>query len=505
MAETKGDPFAQYAVGNPTKTKQTDNGSVENVDYAKTSESSRLQLTTATLYSPGLRNFLLYSPLPATLPTYRSIGWDPVVGVAMDYIISTIASAGETVESDPGCPDEICDFIHNQWQDLKFQCLSLAVRDIYRYGWSSFEKIWFVDDNGYVICRLKQLEAQITGLLVEPHTGALQGVVQPLVLGMANSPAVGWPVMLDTDHALLFSWMPEGSVWYGTSTFERIRTVYNDFNEANEGAKRYDKYIAGSHFVIYYPDRTNVNMNGVEMTAAEAANQLLESLESSGALTIPAPIRAVIGQLEDQTQGGWKVEILSDSTPRQPSFMDRLKYLDVAKVRGLGLTERSMFESSTGTRADAGTHQDVVHSILEWRHAFLINEISKQVIDPLLEQNFGPEYKGTVRIQTTPIQKENVAVAAEVYKAILAAEAGPDTTPDTTTPDGKVIPGKAIEKKTNELAMIDMGALRELLNIPSLDVDDGGETQVGGGDSDLTEKANQDDSVVVGVVQATNP
>lgn len=447
----------------------------EETVFADTSESTRMQLATATIFSPGLRSYLLYSPLPATLQTYKSMGTDPVIGLAMDYIIASIVSAGETIESDPDAPEEIKNFIEHQWDVIKPKLMSLALRDVYRYGWSSFEKVWYIDAKGYAIIKPKQLEAQITGLMVDPQTGHLNGVVQPLVLGTANSPSIGFPVQMDMEHACVFSWQPEGSQWYGTSTFERVRAAYNDYLESNEGAKRYDKYISGAHWIVYYPDGVNVTLDGTSVTSAAAAASLLESLESSGAITIPVPVQTVMGQLADQTNGGWDVQIISDTTPRQPSFADRLRFLDVQKVRGLGLTERSMFESSSGTRADAGTHTDVVLSILEWRHNWLITEVNAQIINPLVEQNYGPEYMDMVRVVPVQIQKDSIQAAAEIYKLLMQAD-------------------------PEEAKAIDKPALRSMLQIPSADQTNDGETeQAGTADPEITQKS-QDYATVTGVI-----
>ena len=248
-------------------------------DNGPTSESTRLQLTSATFWSPSLKDFLLYSPLPASLKTYKLIAHDPTINLLLEYSIAMIAAAGETIEADDDVEDDVITFITRQWDKLRIN-LPQLIRDIYCFGWSAAEKIWMIE-RGYAVMCIKPLEAAITGLLIDPSTGRLSGLVQPLVLGVSNGPAVGLPIKLDLQHAVVFSYQPHGSNWYGTSILESVRQSYNSHRDADEGASRYDRNISGSHWLVTYPDGVMVDFNGVQTPAGEVAQHLLASLESS--------------------------------------------------------------------------------------------------------------------------------------------------------------------------------------------------------------------------------
>ena len=342
--------------------------------------------------------------------------------------------------------DDVITFITRQWDKLRIN-LPQLIRDIYCFGWSAAEKIWMIE-RGYAVMCIKPLEAAITGLLIDPSTGRLSGLVQPLVLGVSNGPAVGLPIKLDLQHAVVFSYQPHGSNWYGTSILESVRQSYNSHRDADEGASRYDRNISGSHWLVTYPDGVMVDFNGVQTPAGEVAQHLLASLESSGAVTIPSATQNVIGQLNSEAVG-WKIELLSDSTPRQPAFVARMDYLDKLKCRGMGFPEKSMLEGNSGNKAESTVHTDVGLSILEQRHAWLIQECSKQIIDDLLVQNYGIDYAGKVRLVPNSIQKDSQQILGEVYKQVLAGNPA-------------------------EAANIDMQTLRDNLKIASVNEIEGG-------------------------------
>jgi hypothetical protein len=450
-------------------------------EVVKNSESTRLQLNSAVFMSPGMKEFLLFQPMQASVATYRKIAIDPTVGLALDYCLSSILSAGEVVESDDDVSDDQIKFISRQWDSIKRKGIYQMLRDSYALGWAVSEKIWELDGKGHACLRLKSLEATITGILVDPSTGNKSGVVQPLVMGMASSPTMGMPVKLDMLHCAIFSWAPIGSQWYGESTLERARQAYNDCEDAAHGARRFDKYLAGGHFCITYPDGVMVDLNGTQVTAAEAATFLLEQLESSGAICIPSPVQNIVGQLSDQTNGGWHVEILSDGTSRQPGFTNRFEYTDKLKVRALGIPERSVLEGQNGTKAEAGVHGDVGSVNLEFRHRWLIDNVNEQIIDDLLEQNYGAEFRGKIRLVPVPMQKADLAVAGEVYKSIVGTEG------------------------SQEASSIDMAALRQALQIPCVDEISGGVEDIQDGNANPAIADKVSDTVgIVGVAQSGN-
>lgn len=391
-----------------------------------TTEVTRAQLSGGSFVTTLTGKFQLYSTLPATYSTYRKIAKQPTVALAMEFAIAPIVANDESVESDEGVPDEIVDFIDEQWDRVKFDFKTRALEDLFRFGWVSFEKVFEQKDGRWRIAKLKALMPDITTILINIENGSPWGIRQPIYGATAYAtPETGLPMELNMDYCMILSWRPEGSGWFGTSIVENIRSTYNGYEDADDGARRYDKYISGSHWLVMYPDGVVNSYNGVtNVSCAEVAAGILQQLESSGAISIPQPIAAQVGSM-NAVNPGWSVELLSDATPRQPSFIDRLKYFDLLFARGLGITERSLFEgSSSGSNAESSTHTDSSLVITQLKHEFLCNQINDQLVNQLIRLNFGDEYVGKVRISPAPLADNSKRFMQDLVKQAVMSNPG---------------------------------------------------------------------------------
>jgi hypothetical protein len=93
-------------------------------------------------------------------------------------------------------------------------------------------------------------------------------------------------------------------------------------------------------------------------------------------------------------------------------------------VRGMLQPERSILEGTFGTKADAGSHGDlsllIAVELVEW----VVAEINRLFVNPLLVTNFGPDARGSVYIKPAPIVDED----REFVRALMAGvlQANPD-------------------------------------------------------------------------------
>jgi len=245
------------------------------------------------------------------------------------------------------------------------------------------------------------------------------------------------------DKSLLIPWRVEGTNWYGRALLENARSVYNQWVEANAGASRYDKKVAGSHFVVRYPVGKSV-VNGTTKDNYEVAQDLLRTLESSGSIAIPNVLDRFVEELNQQ-QFGWSIEILEDKGGRQPTFIDRLRYLDVMKVRALLMPERAVLEGVFGTKAEARTHADLALTNIELMGKHVVRHVNWYCVDQLLALNWGEEARGSVWIVQSPLVDQNLSYLRDVYELILK------------NPSGFV----------EEYGKIDTSSLKDLLRIPS--------------------------------------
>lgn len=357
--------------------------------------------------------------LPASYATYRTLRVDPTIAMVRALAMGPIVAGEWSIEVDKGVSDDRAELISNTFLPMREPLLKSAMAGCIDYGWQPYEKVFVLDEStGFItVAKLKPLLHDITDIVVLADTGQFFGFKQAGALGDVNVPL---------PNALLLNLDVEGTMWYGRSRLENVRAIYNQWTIANTAASQYDKKIAGAKVLIRYPPGEST-YEGVLTPNADVAEALLQKLHSSNVgVRIPAVVAATLKQLTKEIQDllGWKIEILSDASPKQFSFVPRLDYLDKLKARGLFLPERSILEGKFGTKADAGEHADLAITQMELDHRTLTRLIDWHVVDHVLALNWGPEARGTVRLIAAPLAEEKVAFLREVFKAFFAKDAG---------------------------------------------------------------------------------
>jgi len=379
---------------------------------------------------------------PRSYAAYRELRRQPTVAVTRFLSAAPIAMSSWSVES-------LGDDVPDDWVDLVTEVF-LPLRDVYvesaifgegDYGWRPYEMVFAVDGGRIVIKKLKELLVDLTDIVIDGKTGAF--------LGFHQEPPS--EVNLPVENTLLVNARVEGTNWYGESLMENARRVEQMWKDCNDGARRYDKKIAGATFVVYYPEGTAI-VNGVERDTFEVANELLTALESSGSITIPMRLGSVIDDLNQETNAlSWRIELLSDEgagggSP-QSGFIDRLRYLDTQYARGMLMPERAILEGQFGTKAEAGAHADVALTGLEMRHRNITRIMNWHGVNRVLRLNFGPEAENRVFLKAAPLADEAIGFFRETYKKLL------------DDPTGFV----------QEYESLDTAALRESVQLPTRD------------------------------------
>ena len=114
----------------------------------------------------------------------------------------------------------------------------------------------------------------------------------------------------------------------------------------------------------------------------------------------------------------WHVELLEDGGAKQTAFIDRLKYLDTLKVRGLLLPERAILEGQFGTKAEAGEHGDMMVTNMEMIDKAIVSVVNEQIVNQLVALNFGPEMVGKIRLVALPLIDSQIDFLRELYKKV---------------------------------------------------------------------------------------
>lgn len=350
-------------------------------------------------------------PQPATTntyATYRAIRKDSTIALVRELTPGPILASNWNIEgAEDQVPEERVKFIRKDMLRIRDTFLLQAVRGLMDFGWMPFEKVWEKDEKGFIhLKKLKPLLHDYTWILVDKHGGFLgfqQNDLHQTVIPLRK--------------ALLLSQDVEGTNWYGEGKLEIASKPVADWDDSNEGANRYDKKIAGSHWVVYYPIG-ETELNGVMTDNFEIAKTMLNNLESSGKMALPQSFQTHILDM-NQKQDGWKVETLSDSVARQFSFVKRLEYLDKLKVRAYGFPDKAILEGKFAPNNEAGVHANITATALDVRHNYIVHMLNLHIVDPTLRYNWGKEAEETVRINPAPITNMSLGFLQDVYKMML--------------------------------------------------------------------------------------
>lgn len=371
--------------------------------------------------------------MAASAATYRTIRKDPTIGFARAVRVAMAVAGAWTIEADDEVDDERIKFISDWFLNQRNTIYQFAMRGNIDFGWAPFEKVFGqVEDGKVAIVKFKPLFHDITTILVDKTTGGFAGFKQQ----------TDKVITIPLEQALNIPFRLEGTQWYGEPLLENARLVYNEWKEASASANRYDRKVAGTHFIIYYPPGQS-DLEGTETDNGEIARTLATELEASGTLYLPNTFLEVLEGLNKE-RPGWKIELLSAANSGATQFIERLTYLDIQKVRALLLPERAILEGEHGTKAEAGEHIGIAIMVLQQEDVWITEFVNWHCVDQVLELNYGPEARGTVRLVAAPLEDDRLKFLESVYLAILKNATG----------------------FANEFIQIDTDALKDKIDVP---------------------------------------
>jgi len=346
---------------------------------------------------------------------------DATLGFLRDVFMAPILSSEWSVECDDPEYEDAVPYVKENTLKFRVAYLRDVLRGLLDFGWQAHEIVKRVRPDGtYAVVKMKGLLQDLSTILVDQH-GELLGVRNTALFS-----ARSWkPVYLYRGSCSVIYRDAEGTNWYGDGgLMRRCERPYDSWIEGDDAARRFDNKVAGATWVVYYPAGTTPH-NGVETDNQDIAREILNTLYSSGKVAIPVTAMRAVDDLNnlDSTKVGWRVELVSAQV-QQASFVDRAKYVDALKARGIGIPERAIFEGQFGTKAEAGEHADFAIDNLEMTHRDILALFNPQVVDPLLELSYGPEYAGHVQVTATPLDDDKRDMLRKVYEQHLGTENG---------------------------------------------------------------------------------
>lgn len=373
------------------------------------------------------------------LKKIRKMRKQPTISLARQLVVAPVLAAQWNYIATDEAPEDAKDFIKKQLSPYRMNLLRTSFQGYIDFGWQPYEKVFKVcKDKKIGIKKLKPLLQWLTTILINPDNGEYKGLKQEAY----NTPQ---EVELSVPETLLISLDIEGTDWYGHSIFETTEGAFDQYENARKGADRYDRKIAGSHWVIHYPPG-EVLYNGTEQSTDVVANDILRKLEASGTIAVPRVLEAYVDEM-NKAENAWKVELLSDVSSATSNFIERLKYLDNLIVRTFGVPERAVLEGQFGTKAEAQSHGDAAVINMDMRHRLAVVTYNQHLVNHLLRLNWGEEAEDTVYIEPAPLDQSQRKLLSTIYDRILQS-------PETSA---------------EEVGSIDTETLKSELGIPFFD------------------------------------
>ncbi len=379
--------------------------------------------------APGLFSDMSILGLPIAWPGmyryFRAILNDPSVRYVRSLAYAPILVTQWTAKGSKNAPKEAAEKIQKMFDPLRLQYLDDAVRGI-DYGWAGFEQVYDTltdgPDAGMIyLCKIKALLHDITSIYVEQN-GSFNGF---------NNNGT----LIDPIKALLFTYDGESGNLYGRGRCNNLLETVPWWRDANEGAARYDRKIAGVFLVCHYPPGTSIDKDGKVTENFKIAQQILNSIAAGKPIAV---CNEFAGDLMDNgflsnismaDRTRWRLELLEDKGSRQPGFSDRLAYLDRQKARGFLVPERSAFEAQkSGSRADSESHGDsilVQADITNEALARILNGSAYHRYSPInniLRMNWGESAVNTVTLSPVPIDDSKKAFIRDIAKQLFTSQ-----------------------------------------------------------------------------------
>ncbi len=343
----------------------------------------------------------------------------PVIAMARQLAIAPMVLTKWTVKMNDFAPPTAKMLVEQEIVGRKHEILERALKDCFDFGFQANEIVWNPDgkspvgDDAITIKKFKPLYPYITFLRANPLDGSFAGVRQ-------FDARDGGLRYLDSCDVQLFNIDQEGSNLYGNSMLDNAVQPFRDWKNIRNTSLCYLNKIAGAHWVVYYPDGMT-KYNGADMPNQAIANELLNKVEANSGIALPSDVNDFIFDQNSKSQRRqWEIQTLTDSGSSSASYVEQLRHFQELMVMGMMFPPRALLEGQYGTKAEAVVHSEAPVASMEMISCRLAKQMSDQVVNQLLELNYGENARDTVWLEVAPITNDNRIFLQSVYTQLLA-------------------------------------------------------------------------------------
>lgn len=352
-------------------------------------------------------------PSPATIDTYRRMRRNPTIALARAAATAPVVAAGWSYEADDGVQDERVEAVRAAMEPLRRRFVHDCLYAL-DYGFKPFEVVWEVREGLLAPSRVKGLSVERTEARVDDRTWALLGAKQDKVT--LERPYFAWFV---NDR--------EDDNWYGRSRHENVReTAWAAWDALMKREGQYVQKVAGIIPMVEYPVGESEDETGAKVSNYVQAAKILANLGKGNGVALPNALVAYARELLNKgvpidKVRAWTISFLEASGSHGSSFVEMARHKESLMMRGWLVPERAATEGQYGTKAEAAVHGDLAVTVAEQVSQDIADCANEQVVDEMLEANYGESARGTVRIVPAPLVDEKLELVKEIMKAALTS------------------------------------------------------------------------------------
>lgn len=354
-------------------------------------------------------------PPPGSWRLYREMRGNPTIAMARAAAYAPVKASQWTIEEEEGAPAGAVAFLEKTFLPMRSSLLK-DLRFSLDYGRAGFEKVYEyakVDGSTKLILKqLKPLLVEKTKIKTVESTGEFAGLEQGEVL-------------LGPEKSYLFTYDGEAGDLSGRARHENIRYVYHCWKQTLERTGCYVTKSSGVTPVLRYPEGKSRDESGAKTDNSILAFEVLKNLGKGLGVAMPdVPARWARHLIEQGVNirdlESWRLQFMEVASGHGAEYVALLQHFEKLFVRGWLVPERAVTEATiAGSRADSESSADLALLIAQELLDDIMESVNKEVINPLLEYNYGPEARGMVYVKAEPLDDRTRALVRGLIKEVL--------------------------------------------------------------------------------------
>lgn len=358
----------------------------------------------------------VYNPDEIPFEIYEKMARDPQIALGLALLTLPIIARPWSFE----CNDrKIQIFMHHIFEKHIRKILKYLLTSL-KYGYSVNEKVFQrvnmkiedIDEdgkktvlfNGKVITykKIKSLHPSSVNVMMD-NKDNLNGFVQ----FTSKSPFIRIP----KSKALWFANDNEFGNWYGKSRLKNIYKVWYWGELLQQFMLRYFERKGSPTTIVFAPPGESVDSSGNRVSNLDVAARIGRMVTENSVVTLPSAFK--------DGNKMWDMVHLQDDK-RGEMFVEALNFIDVKKLRGLLIPERTLTQGESGSFSMASAHTDVFWLQEEGLISDLEDVVNEQLVEPILQLNFAPGEMTPCRYKIDELNWDRKTLVKDVLDKVFS-------------------------------------------------------------------------------------